>query len=170
MLPLDKADAVIVAIGQDFAASVQTVALLKQLGVKRIIARGFDKLHIGVLQTLGVQTVTFPESLAAEELAESLTLSDLTSSYKIDVTHYIFEVDVPKVFVGHALQDLKLADYNLIVITIKTPKSHTVLLQSGTIMEVLDKFDTTTILKEGEILVLYGQVNDFNSFSKNYSS
>ncbi len=44
-LPLLNVDTVIVAIGENFGASIRTVALLKELGVKRLYARAIDKLH-----------------------------------------------------------------------------------------------------------------------------
>ena len=45
VLPLRNVDLVIVAIGENFGASIKTVALLRQAGVKHIYARAIDKLH-----------------------------------------------------------------------------------------------------------------------------
>ena len=45
VLPLKNVDLVIVAIGENFGASVKTVALLKKLGVRHIYARAIDRLH-----------------------------------------------------------------------------------------------------------------------------
>ncbi|MFQ9392834.1 MAG: NAD-binding protein [Parasutterella excrementihominis] len=45
LLPLKNMDIVIVAIGEDFGASLKTVALLKKNGVKHIYARAIDNLH-----------------------------------------------------------------------------------------------------------------------------
>ena len=45
VLPLSNVDMVIVAIGENFGASIRTVALLKKAGVKHIFARAIDKLH-----------------------------------------------------------------------------------------------------------------------------
>ncbi len=42
VLPLKTVDLVIVAIGENFGASVKTVALLRKLGVDRIYARAVD--------------------------------------------------------------------------------------------------------------------------------
>ena len=44
-LPLKNVDLVIVAIGENFGASIRIVALLKKLGVEHIYARAIDKLH-----------------------------------------------------------------------------------------------------------------------------
>lgn len=45
VLPLKSVDAVIVAIGDNFGASVRIVSLLKKLKVKRIYARAVDEVH-----------------------------------------------------------------------------------------------------------------------------
>ena len=42
VLPLNSVDVVIVAIGENFGASIRVVALLKQKKVKRIYARAID--------------------------------------------------------------------------------------------------------------------------------
>lgn len=49
-LPLNKVDIVIVAIGENFGASVRVVALLKQRKVEHIYARAIDDLHKTVLE------------------------------------------------------------------------------------------------------------------------
>lgn len=41
-LPLKNVDLVIVAIGENFGASVKTVALLRKLGIRKIYARAID--------------------------------------------------------------------------------------------------------------------------------
>lgn len=50
VLPLKSVDAVIVAIGDNFGASVRIVSLLKKLKVKRIYARAVDEVHKAVLE------------------------------------------------------------------------------------------------------------------------
>ena len=45
VLPLTDVDVVIVSIGENLGASVKTVALLKQDGVKKIYARAVDEIH-----------------------------------------------------------------------------------------------------------------------------
>ena len=45
MLPLKNVDVVIVAIGENFGASIRTVALLKKMGIKHIYARAIDTIH-----------------------------------------------------------------------------------------------------------------------------
>ena len=49
VLPVKSVDIVIVAIGENFGASIRVVALLKQKKVPRIFARAIDAVHKAVL-------------------------------------------------------------------------------------------------------------------------
>ena len=60
VLPLKTVDLVIVAIGENFGASVKTVALLRKLGVKRIYARAVDDIHETILQGFKVDRILTP--------------------------------------------------------------------------------------------------------------
>lgn len=50
VLPLNSVDIVIVAIGENFGASVRVVALLKQKKVAHIYARAIDMVHKACLK------------------------------------------------------------------------------------------------------------------------
>ena len=49
VLPLNSVDIVVVAIGENFGASVRVVALLKQKKVPRIFARAIDEVNVQVM-------------------------------------------------------------------------------------------------------------------------
>lgn len=61
LLPLKNMDIVIVAIGEDFGASLKTVALLKKNGVKHIYARAIDNLHQSILEAFNLERILTPE-------------------------------------------------------------------------------------------------------------
>jgi trk system potassium uptake protein TrkA len=54
-------DVVIVAIGEDIQASIMVTLILKDLGVKCVIAKALNELHRMVLEKLGADKVIFPE-------------------------------------------------------------------------------------------------------------
>ena len=60
-LPLKAVDLVIVAIGENFGASVKTVAILRKLGVKAIYARAVDDIHQTILEGFKVDRILIPE-------------------------------------------------------------------------------------------------------------
>ena len=67
VLPLNSVDVVIVAIGENFGASVRVVALLKQKKVKHIFARAIDSVHKAILEAFAIDKVLTPEKDAARE-------------------------------------------------------------------------------------------------------
>lgn len=167
-LPLSDVDVVIVAIGENFASSVQTVAQLRRQGVKRIIARGLNHLHIGVLQTLGVERVVFPEKDGAELLAQSLSFNEFLSSYRVDSDHYVMQFNAPKAIVGKTIAQTQMElNYKLKVITIKqTRQAHNILGLSHNERTVIGDISENTAIEWGDILVVFGTIKSFDAFSR----
>lgn len=73
-LPLKNVDLVIVAIGENFGASVKTVAILRKLGIRNIYARAIDGLHRSILEGLQVKRILTPEQRAAHDLVNEIGL------------------------------------------------------------------------------------------------
>jgi trk system potassium uptake protein len=65
-------DTAIVAIGANFEASVMATALLKELGVRTVMAKALSSLHEKVLLKVGADEVIFPERDAGFALADRL--------------------------------------------------------------------------------------------------
>lgn len=61
VLPLNSVDVVIVAIGENFGASIRVVALLKQKKVQHIYARAIDAVHRSVLEAFELERILTPE-------------------------------------------------------------------------------------------------------------
>ena len=74
VLPLKNIDLAIVAIGENFGASVKTVALLKHAGVNHIYARAIDPLHQAILESFEIDRIVTPEQRAAADLAAEMAL------------------------------------------------------------------------------------------------
>lgn len=104
-LPITNVDTVIVAIGENFGASIRTVALLKEIGAKHIYARAIDRLHEAILEGFHIDRILTPEQRAAADLTREMGLGGAVQSLKIDAEHYILRFALPDAFVG-----LKYAD------------------------------------------------------------
>lgn len=107
-LPIFGVDLVIVAIGENFGASVKTVALLKKLGVKHIYARAVDEIHQSILEGLKVDRILTPEQRAAFDLTQEMSLGDSAQVLRITPTDYIMKFPVPAYFAGMKYADLGL--------------------------------------------------------------
>ena len=71
-LGVAEADVVVVSIGENLQGSVLATMALKELKVKRIIARALDAKHEKVLEKVGADLVVLPSRDMAYRLAERL--------------------------------------------------------------------------------------------------
>ena len=107
-------DVVIVAIGENFGASVRVVSLLKKNKVKHIYARALDDIHKSVLEAFSIDRVLTPEKDAACMLVRLLELNIEVESFQIDEEHFVFKFGIPRKLVGCQVNDLKEdEDFNL---------------------------------------------------------
>lgn len=101
-LPLLNVDTVIVAIGENFGASIRTVALLKEIGVKRLYARAIDHLHQAILEGFHIDRILTPEQRAATDLTREMALGGHVESLAIDddADHFVARFPLPDMFDG----------------------------------------------------------------------
>ena len=76
-LGIANVDTVIVAMAGNIEASVMTVMLCKELGVKNIIAKSSSEMHYKILTKVGADKVVFPEKESGTRLAKNLLSSGL---------------------------------------------------------------------------------------------
>lgn len=160
VLPLRNVDLVIVAIGENFGASIKTVALLKKAGVKHIYARATDTLHYAILKGFDIDRIVTPEQRAAVDLAHELELGPPVTTLKIDDAHVVISFTVPGLFYGMKYSDLlkHLSDtYSLQFIAGTRPTAHRNLLGiTHPELEVFDISDASAQVQEGDRLTVYG--------------
>lgn len=160
-LPVRDCDAVIVAIGEDEGASMLTTALLKQLGVRRIIGRVVSDLQKTVLEAMQIDEYIMPEEEAAERLAMRLDNVDIIDSFKVSDKYSIIETRVPVKYLGMTLKEANLTNkYKVIVLT--TVKSYDKQVKGKTVQykEASGIAVSETRLEEDDLLVLFGELSD----------
>mgnify|MGYP002732344451 CR=1 FL=1 len=96
-------DAAIVSIGQNMRDSILVCVLLKELGVKHLIAKAMDDLHGKVLRKIGVDRVVFPEREMGVRLAKSLIAPNVLEMMELSDDHQLAEVVVPAKWVGQSI-------------------------------------------------------------------
>lgn len=172
LLPLNNVDLAIVAIGENFGASIKTVALLKKLGVRHIYARAIDKLHLSILESFELDRIVTPEQRAAADLSHEMSLGTHVQTLRIDHDHYVMRFAAPKLFVGLLYSDLKLETaYHLRLIAATRP------VRRANIMgiahdedERLDISAPGTEVREGDVLVCMGSKRAFASLYRQSSA
>ena len=83
---------VIVAIGENFGASIRVVALLKQKKVPRIFARAIDAVHKAVLEAFDLERILTPEEDAARSLVQLLDFGTNMEGFRIDQDYYVVKL------------------------------------------------------------------------------
>lgn len=109
-LPLADCDAVVVAIGEDIAASIMTLSVLKKLHLKRLIGRAGNPAHHNILHELGIEEIVHPEEDTASEVASMLMLQDTVNAMIVNDRHIIAEVKIPPEYAGHSLSAVNLEE------------------------------------------------------------
>lgn len=99
-------DCAIVAIGDDIQASIMTAILLKELGVKQVVAKAMTELHGKVLARIGVDRVIFPERDMGIRVAHQLVSPNLLDYIEISNDYTIAEIAVPRCLSGQTLKQL----------------------------------------------------------------
>ena len=167
MLPLRNMDVIIVAIGEDFGASLRTVALLKKMGLKHIYARAIDNLHESVLEAFNLDRILAPEKRAAKDLTFELAFAANCTSFNISDDYIILKMRVPERFVDHSYRSMNLSRFGLVLLSaVRKVTEKNVLGLPSRKEEILDLERRTMeekILLNDEI-VLMGSRKNFTDF------
>lgn len=163
-LPLKNVDLVIVAIGENFGASIRIVALLKKLGVEHIYARAIDKLHESILESFEIDRILTPEQRAAFDLVNEMGVDSHISSLRIDDKVYIMKFRVPDHFTGMTYSSLDLdKDFHLKLLGVTRPKkSRNVMGIERSHEELLDNYEDEHV-ESSDMLVCEGTAEAYRA-------
>lgn len=101
-------DVCIVAIGEDFQASLEITSLLKDLGAKKVISKAVTDIQAKFLLKNGADEIVYPEKDMAEKLAIRCNADTIYDFVKLSDNYAIFEIDVPKAWIGKSIMDIDL--------------------------------------------------------------
>ncbi|MBR1560287.1 MAG: TrkA family potassium uptake protein [Clostridia bacterium] len=101
-------DVAFVTMGSDIRASGTITLMLKELGVKRVIAKAHDDFHGRMLEKLGADTVLFPERDMGRRVAHNLVSGNIVDYLEISPEYSMAEVRPMREWVGKSLGELAL--------------------------------------------------------------
>lgn len=161
VLPLLKVDLVVVAIGENFGASIKTVALLKQAGVKHIYARAIDSLHHAILESFGIDRIITPEQRAAFDLSHELQLGGAVQTLEVDADSLVASFDVPDFFLGISYPELgrRLSkDYGVTLVAVARPRERTNVLglKRPTLASLPIDSDPAPVAEHADRITIFG--------------
>ena len=102
-LGIGNFDVCFVTISGNFQNSLETTSLLKELGAKCVVSRAERDVQAKFLLRNGADNVVYPEKQMAIWAAKRYTADHIFDYIEIDKQHAIFEVEVPKAWVGKSI-------------------------------------------------------------------
>lgn len=107
-LGVNNFDVCIVAIDEDFQSSLETTALLKELGAKFVVSKTYREVQAKFLLRNGADEIVNPEKQMATWTAIRYTSDHVLDYIKLDDEHSIFEVNIPSDWVGKTIGNIDI--------------------------------------------------------------
>ena len=107
-LGISNVDVVVVAMANNLEASVMSVILCKEAGVKMVIAKCADEMQGKILCKVGADKVVYPESESGVRLAKNLLSAGMVDLIDLSDDISVIEIPVKEKWVGKTLIELDL--------------------------------------------------------------
>lgn len=129
-------DICFVAIGGSFQNSLETTSLLKELGAKLLVARAERDVQEKFLLRNGADSVIYPEKQVAKWASIRYTDDHILDYMEVDSSHAIFEVEVPKEWIGKTVGELDIRKkYRINIIAVKNGREMNMTITPDTLLE-----------------------------------
>ena len=107
-LGISNVDVVVIAMANNLEASVMSVILCKEAGVKMVIAKCADEMQGKILCKVGADKVVYPESESGVRLAKNLLSAGMVDLIDLSDDISVIEIPVKEKWVGKTLIELDL--------------------------------------------------------------
>jgi len=162
---IHECDAVVVAIGSNFEALLLCCFQLKELGVKRIIARSNDENQKKILLRMGIEEILEPEKEIGVFVAEQLINPNIVSFLQLPDDYEVAEIKPPVDIAERSVQDIGLRNkYRLNLITIKRCFEEDKGNSIEVVQHILGVPSADTIIKQTDTLIVFGTSRDIQRF------
>lgn len=122
-------DACFVCVSDDFQCSLETTAILQELGAKYIVSRADREKQIRFLQKIGADFVVNAEMHTARRIATRFTSTKVFDYFELSPQYAVFEITTPEAWIGHTARDLDIRSrYNINILGVKSQGEITPLL------------------------------------------
>lgn len=149
-LGIGNFDVCFVTISSNFQNSLETTSLLKELGAKSVVSRAERNVQAKFLLRNGANNVVYPEKQMAKWAAIRYSADHIFDYIEIDEQHAIFEVQVPREWIGKSVGELDVRRrFGINILGIKRAGKTDVSVMSNTILS-----DDITVLALGEYKAL----------------
>jgi len=149
-------DVAIVSIGDDIQSSILITIMLKEMGIKYVVAKAQSQLHGKVLYKVGADRVVFPERDMGVRVAHNLISSNILDYIELSPDYSIVEIASVPEWYNKSLGQLDMRrKYGLNVMAIKRDNNNVIISPHAEVV----------ILKD-DILVVVGHKEDIEKLEK----
>jgi len=149
-------DVAIVSIGDDIQSSILITIMLKEMGIKYVVAKAQSQLHGKVLYKVVADRVVFPERDMGVRLAHNLISSNILDYIELSPDYSIVEIASVPEWYNKSLGQLDMRrKYGLNVMAIKRDNNNVIISPHAEVV----------ILKD-DILVVVGHKEDIEKLEK----
>lgn len=148
-------DLCVVAIGDNFQSSLETTALLKDLGAKFVLARASRDVHAKFLLRNGADDVIYTEKETAERLAVKYGSDNIFNYIELNDEYSIYEIAVPAAWLNKSILKVNVrSKYGISILATK----------QGNNIYPLPKPEH--VFTDSESLMILGKNEDISRFIK----
>ncbi|MCT4619633.1 MAG: TrkA family potassium uptake protein [Marinisporobacter sp.] len=154
-LGMSNFDVAVITIGSNIQASIMATLIVKELGVKHVVAKAQNEQHAKVLYKIGADRVVFPERDMGVRVAHNLVSSNFLDIIELAPDYSIVEISALEEWAGKNLKDLNMrANYGINVMAIK----------HGTEINISPR--ATDTVKGDDVLVVIGHNDDLQKIEQ----
>jgi len=119
-LGISNFDVAVISIGANIQASLLVTLMIKELGVKKVIAKAQNELHAKILYKIGADRVVFPEREMGIRVAKNLVSKNVLDFIEFAPDYSVMEVLVLDEWIGQSLIEIDMRSrYGINVMAIK---------------------------------------------------
>ena len=144
----------VVAIGADMEASILSVGVLVDLGIRDIWAKAMTRAHGRILERVGATRVVFPEHDMGERVAHMVT-GRMVDYVELDDTFALVETVAPRELVGRTLGETKVRDRHGVTVVCIKPVGGSFTYATA-----------QTVVDDGALLVVAGETERAERFAR----
>jgi trk system potassium uptake protein TrkA len=159
-LEADKADAIIIGVGESFEANVLLTATATEMGIGTVITRARSSRQKAILEKVGATRVLYPEQDAGRRLANSLVYGDAIEFVNLPENHSLRDLPLPARYVGKTLAELGLRRAQGLMVIAVTRQA-----RPGATREVVPVPDGGFRLEAGDVLSVIASNEAFTKLS-----
>jgi trk system potassium uptake protein TrkA len=151
-------DVVIIAESSNIESNIIATQVCRNLRVKQIIVKAQNTLHGRILEKLEANYIIFPEQDAAIKLVNRLSSYFIMDYFEIGGDHSVLGIKPQDWMLNKSLAAVKLVRNEGVTV---------LAIRRGTEMMVVPPYET--VIKEGDVIILFGSSEAYNKLGLDIS-